>query len=129
MKTLINATLATAIGFGAAVAAIAIPAQAGEQNAPGMANTRSLTVPYRDLDLSKKADADVLYGRLKAAANKVCAPKEDMRDLTRHHDWKRCYNAALDEAVTTIAHVGLSQVHLAETGRRIETEQQVAGSQ
>jgi hypothetical protein len=40
--------------------------------------------------------------------------------------WKQCYDGALDSAVGKVAHVGLTEAHLAHTGRRVGSEQQVA---
>jgi UrcA family protein len=122
MKPLMKAAVATAV-----VAAVSVPVQAGGSAAP--ANARSMTVSYADLDLSGQAGVDALYSRLRTAADQVCGPKGDGRDLTRRFVWKQCYEAALDNAVRTVAHVGLSEVHLAQTGRRVGGEQRIAGTQ
>jgi len=126
MKTPIKAALAAALGLG--IAATVVPAQAGEQAVPGNAMTRSMTVSYGDLDLSRQAGVDVLYRRLKTAAGNVCGPKGDGRNLTMQFYWKQCYKAALDNAIETVDHVGLSEAHLVQTGRRVGSEQRVAGS-
>jgi UrcA family protein len=119
MKNLTKAALAMAL-----VAAIGAPAQAGES--AGHANTRSMTVSYRDLDLSGQAGVNTLYNRLRLAAENVCGPQGDGRDLTMRFAWKQCYDGALDGAVRTVAHVGLSEIHLAQTGRRVDSDRHVA---
>ena len=119
MKTLFKAALVTAVA-----AAFSIPVQAGEPAAS--ANTRSTTVSYSDLDLSGQAGINSLYNRLRTAAGEVCGAKGDGRNLSMRFAWKQCYDAALDNAVQTVAHVGLSQVHLAQTGRQVGNAQHVA---
>jgi UrcA family protein len=118
MKTLIYAAIATAAAFG-------VPALA----APEGANSRSMTVSYGDLDLSQPAGVNALYTRLRTAAGSVCGPKADGRNLTMRFYWKQCFNEALDTAVAKVAHVGLSEIHLAQTGRRVGAGQQVADTQ
>jgi UrcA family protein len=60
-----------------------------------------VTVSYRDLDLSRPADARVLYARLRRAAGTVCQPVPAM-ELARHLAYEQCYGAALEQAVNQI---------------------------
>ncbi|HEY7841814.1 MAG TPA: UrcA family protein [Gammaproteobacteria bacterium] len=120
MKTLIKAAVAAAIGMG--VAAGSMPALAG----PAGAEVHSTTVSFSDLNLSREAGVNELYGRLKAAARTVCGSRPDGRNLVMSFYWKQCYDGALDSAVGKVAHVGLTEVHLASTGRRVGSEHQVA---
>ena len=66
------------------------------------ASVPEVAVSYRDLDLSRPADARVLYARLRKAASEVCqpAPREE---LARHRAWEQCYSAALESAVNQVA--------------------------
>ena len=60
-----------------------------------------MTVSYQDLNLANVADVRVLYRRLKAAATDVCG-NVPAQQLQRHLAFERCYNAALESAVTQI---------------------------
>jgi UrcA family protein len=81
--------------------------------------TRSTTVSYGDLDLSRRAGVDTLYRRIVAAGNSICAPKADPRDLVAYRDWQQCLEGAVDDAVATVANPTLSQMHLDRTGRAV----------
>jgi UrcA family protein len=58
---------------------------------------RTRTVHYSDLNLSRAADAAVLYGRIERAADYVCG-SFTTGDLTPFARYKRCKTAALDQA-------------------------------
>lgn len=61
----------------------------------------SVTVSYRDLQLSRPADARKLYSRLQRAAESVCgAPSR--YELERYAAFERCVQAALRDAVSHI---------------------------
>jgi UrcA family protein len=76
------------------------------------------TVSYADLDISKPAGAKILYHRITAAANEVCAYGAYWEISTRQkqHD---CVQAAIDKAVKDVDSPALSAlrpgslVHLA----------------
>ncbi|HEY1725432.1 MAG TPA: UrcA family protein [Steroidobacteraceae bacterium] len=61
----------------------------------------SVCVSYGQLDLSRPADAQVLYGRLQQASSKVC-------DWPAHFEagaygrWQHCYDGALRQAVLQV---------------------------
>ena len=63
------------------------------------ATPASVTVSYRDLDLNKEAGVEQLYARLRRAAQAVCGPDTDIRDLGRTASRKACIAKALAEAV------------------------------
>jgi UrcA family protein len=86
-------TLSSLLGLAAAIG-IGGGAQAAE--------TPSITVSYRDLDLSRPGDVKVLYHRLSQAASRVCMGEPAEWDLSRHLVWSRCYYAVLDSAVTEV---------------------------
>jgi UrcA family protein len=65
------------------------------------ADAPQISVSYKDLDLSRAADAKVLYRRLQTAASDVCQPVP-AKELSRARAWKQCYDAALERAVTQI---------------------------
>jgi UrcA family protein len=77
----------------------------------------SVTVSYADLDLSKPAGVQILYGRIQAAARKVCSPLDDNRQLQRMQQWRDCYETAVADAVTTINRPTLTALHRSSSSR------------
>jgi UrcA family protein len=92
--------MATILGlFGAAQA---LPADEPD-------GVRSITVNFRDLNLSTIAGATTLYQRIKKAAGKVCQePDSFLNDLAA---WTRCYRGAIDDAVAKVNSPLLTAVH------------------
>jgi len=76
-----------------AAAGLAVPAiaDAGE----------SVTVSYRDLDLTRPAGAAALQGRLRAAARTVCGAPE-REDVGAHFARRRCYEQSIAQAMREI---------------------------
>jgi len=72
------------------------------------ANAPSVTVSYRDLDLSRPADGHVLYVRLVRAATAVCAAVPSY-ELERFAAYQHCVKTVLDSAVQQIHSVTLEQ--------------------
>jgi UrcA family protein len=70
---------------------------------------RSVTVSYRDLDLSTPEGAKVLYKRIQAAAKEVCGRPET--DLLEQAIWKSCYRHAVGDAVGKVNSPLLTAVH------------------
>jgi UrcA family protein len=62
-------------------------------------------VSFADLDISKPAGAKVLYGRIKAAAYKVCSFEGDMSSIQRVN---KCIDTAIDNAVRDVDSPALS---------------------
>lgn len=60
------------------------------------------TVAYGDLNLESEQGAKVLYARLRRAAQDVCVPLEESRDLGRKVIWQKCVDNALAAAVKQI---------------------------
>jgi UrcA family protein len=75
-------------------------------------DTRSVTVSYRDLDLSTPAGARTLYARIQSAARQVCGYEE--ADLIEQSIWRSCYDSAVSDAVGKVNSPLLTAVH---TGR------------
>lgn len=70
---------------------------------------RSITVSFRDLNLSTIEGATTLYQRIKKAASKVCEqPDSYLNDLGA---WAHCYRGAIDDAVANVNSPLLSAVH------------------
>ncbi len=69
-----------------------------------------VSVSYADLDVSRAADARVLYQRLRGAAARVCYEVPSY-DLQRSAAYRRCLQAALDQAVLEVHSTALSAIH------------------
>jgi UrcA family protein len=73
------------------------------------ANAQSAAVSYRDLDLSKPADARVFYLRLQRAAENVCMAPPTY-ELERHAAYVRCVQVTLRDTVARVNSTALAQV-------------------
>jgi UrcA family protein len=85
----LTACLSSLLGLAATIATVD-----SAQAAPAP----TVTVSYRDLDLSRPTDVQALYRRLQHAAAEVCGPVPE-GELPRYLAWQRCYHIALDSAV------------------------------
>jgi UrcA family protein len=103
----ITLTLTSLLGFGAAMAAADAEAATG----------RDVTVSYRDLDLSRPADVQMLYKRIEHAAASACFDAPSAADLSRHLAWERCYSAALDSAVMQVRSPELLALYRSQPSR------------
>lgn len=126
MKTL--SYILKVIGLGIAVTALSIPAYAKDTIVNGKPGTRSITISYGDLDLSRPAGIDTLYDRLRIAGERVCAPRAQGGPLAVKQDWKQCFARAVDEAVSHIDNPQLSLAHTERTGRSVGSDQRIASS-
>jgi UrcA family protein len=72
----------------------------------------SVTVSYRDLDLSSLEGARTLYRRIQSAAKQVCGYQD--ADLIEQSIWRSCYRNAIADAVGKVNSPLLTAVH---TGR------------
>jgi UrcA family protein len=75
----------------------------------------SVTVSFRDLDLSSIAGATALYHRIQGAARQVCG--QARQDLLEQSIWRACYRNATADAVRKVNSPLLTAVH---TGRASE---------
>jgi UrcA family protein len=102
------AGLASALVIATGLASGAV--QAAGNAEPGDIAPRSVEVRYHDLDLSREAGVQALYGRLAAAAKRVCGPY-DIRNLDATQLWRSCYKKTLADAVTDSGNRALAAVH------------------
>ena len=80
-----------------------------EASAAAPSNARSVSVNYRDLNLSTIHDAITLYERLKGAARTVCdGPRTG---VAAYQEWRSCYDAAIADAVAKVNNPLLTSVH------------------
>jgi UrcA family protein len=87
------------------IAALALTCVAYAGPAP---DRPQVVVHFADLDLSRSQGVAVLYRRLRAAAETVCAPLDD-RDLGRHLRFKACAQSALCRAVAELDRPALTE--------------------
>jgi UrcA family protein len=101
--TIQNTARAAAIFLCGAIAlcALQLRAQAADDGLP------SKRVSFADLDISKPADAKVLYGRISAAAHQVCA-LSGYKDLGAMQRVNGCVDRAINNAVKNVDSPALS---------------------
>jgi UrcA family protein len=90
----------------------------GTAQAPAsdMANTQhSVTVNYRDLNLSTLDGATALYRRITGAARFACG--EQGYGLFEQRHWRSCVQSAIAGAVATVNNPLLTTVHSRENPR------------
>jgi UrcA family protein len=73
----------------------------------------SITVSFRDLDLSSIEGATALYHRIQAAAKQVCGRPGP--DLLEQGLWRSCYRNATADAVGKVNSPLLTAVHKGRT--------------
>ena len=116
-KTTVNrfhTEIATAL-FGAVVSSFQVlPAVANSVDVP------QVTVKFGDLNISSPAGATVLYGRIRAAAEKVCSPY-DRSGLEAKMHLNACIDKAILGAVTKLNAPALSAAYSAKTGKEVPT--------
>jgi UrcA family protein len=74
-------------------------------------------VAFGDLNLDSDQGAKVLYARLRHAAQYVCAPLEDSRDLSLKAIWQNCVENSLSDAVGRINKPHVTALHNRIAGR------------
>jgi UrcA family protein len=73
------------------------------------AAVRSVSVNYRDLNLSTINGAITLYERLKGAARRVC--DGPVTGVAAYREWRSCYDAAIADAVAKVNSPLLTSVY------------------
>ncbi len=104
--------IATAL-FGAVASSFAVlPAAADSFDAP------QVTVKFGDLNISNSQGAAVLYGRIRAAAERVCSPYDES-GLEAKMRLSACIDKAIFGAVTKVNAPALSAVYSTKTGKEV----------
>jgi UrcA family protein len=106
MKTMFKVTVTGSRVL--AAAALGLVLAAGSASAGS--DVHAVAVRYGDLDLSGEEGVRALYGRLEAAADRVCGPRSQ-RDLGVYRLWRNCRDDALARAVTQIGNARLAALH------------------
>lgn len=107
MRTSIFVRSLLAVGF--AIGTSASAHAAANYGTDTLVRGPSRTVHFADLDLSKRAGAETLYDRIRAAARSVCSGEIQMF-------YADCRAKAVDEAVAGVGNTLLAAVHRAATG-------------
>jgi UrcA family protein len=77
-------------------------------------------VKFADLDIATHEGAAALYGRIAAAAEKVCnAHAVDTRDLRAKASLNACLGVAIEGAVTRLDQPALSAIYTSRNHRRV----------
>ena len=88
------------LGLCGAIATVSV-AQASSQADP-VTGVLSATVSSQGLDLSRAQDAQIMLGRLHAAASAVCGGEPRPMELQKTADYRACMRETLDGAVSRI---------------------------
>lgn len=87
----------------AALAALALFSSAAfAQSAQSEGDTRRMAVSYADLDLKTSGGQTELVARIHRAAERVCSPVPDQRDVKAKMAFERCMKTSVDTAVAAI---------------------------
>ena len=65
-------------------------------------DTQRMAVSYADLDLKTSGGQGELMARIHRAAEAVCGPEPDSRDLKRLPPYRQCMKQSVDTAVAAI---------------------------
>jgi UrcA family protein len=76
------------------------------------------TVKFADLNISSPQGAGALYGRIRAAAEKVCSPY-DRPGLESKMHLNACIDGAIFGAVASVNRSALTAVYNAKTGKQV----------
>ncbi|HTK36340.1 MAG TPA: UrcA family protein [Caulobacteraceae bacterium] len=107
MKSVASALVIVASAADVAVPVLVAPAlvlgasTAARAETPDRAVSRQ-TVRYDDLNLASPAGEAVLRARVNAAAQAVCAPRADPRDLRETADFQACVAKAAHDALSAL---------------------------
>jgi UrcA family protein len=91
---------------------------AGLEPGQGFDAGRSETVDGSDLDVSRRADAEVLYARIRSAAHSVCRAEKAAWDGKAVSHQRRCVAEAVETAVARANEPLLTAIHRAN-GERV----------
>ncbi len=101
----------TALSFGAAAHATEMSSR--------VIGAVTTTVRYGDLNLSQQADAQVLYGRLQRASERVCETYKEPLNLGKMKLYNACYQETLARAVDDVGHASVKAAYAADDKLRV----------
>lgn len=88
--TLVIFATATFLGSASYADTLPMPAQ------------KQIAVNYADLDISRRAGAEILITRMRGAAAQVCGPAPDARDLVLYPLYRACLAETLARGVASV---------------------------
>jgi UrcA family protein len=106
---------------GLALAAAACLAPSTQASTAAASTVPALKVSYRDLDPNSEAGAQVLYHRIRGAAQFVCG--EEGRSLDDQLAWNHCVHTAMSDAVRAVHSPQLSSLDAAQNPVGLQTAQ------
>lgn len=109
MSTLTKRSI-VALALAATLTSLSLPVQADEP-----ATESNIKVKFRDLDLSKAEGAAALYQRIERSARLVCTDSSSPYDAGRVETFQRCYQSAIQDAVSKINQPQLTALHREKT--------------
>lgn len=92
--------------------ALVSPVLLAQAAASGPGDAPAIQVSYAGLDLSSPAGAEILYRRLKGAAEHVCG-SVNSRQPSQSARWSVCYNKALSDAVAKLDQLQVTALYRA----------------
>ena len=107
LQSLIVTTLFGVVSSGLA----SLPAAAAAYEPP------TVTVKFADLDVSHPQGATALYHRIRAAAESVCSPFEQIPGLQGKTQLDACIDKAVADAVFKVNVPALTAVYSSKTGK------------
>jgi UrcA family protein len=102
----------------AAIYLTTLSPHAAAEPKPLFLDAPSIKVSFADLDLSKPAGADTLYKRIKRASRMVCRDSASPSDPKGTRSYRKCYEAAMDNAVRHVGVPTLTALHQGDTAKR-----------
>jgi UrcA family protein len=76
-------------------------------------------VSLAGLDLSTGRGADIVYGRIRSAAENVCGVGQS-RELAQVEHARKCFRSAIDDAIAQVDRPRLSELHARKMGNAPE---------
>jgi UrcA family protein len=102
------------ITTGCAVAVLLLGA-AHAAGLSGTTSTQTLPVRFSAAALDRPATARAVYGRIRAAAHRVCAAR-DGEGIASHMRYETCARRAIGAAVASVDHPRLTELYFAHEG-------------
>jgi UrcA family protein len=101
----------------AAVASLAAGYACADSNRIG--DVPKVVVSLAGLDLSTGKGVDMVYGRIRNAAEAVCGVGQS-RELAQVEHARRCFRSAIDDAIAQANRPLLSELHALKMGKPVE---------
>lgn len=84
---------------------------AAQARSPSATSGNQAIVSFGDINIHSEQGAQVLLGRLRAAARLVCGPEPILLNLSGRQSYNACRKSALDDAVAAIDSPKLNEAY------------------